>query len=166
MNGTPMPPACQAALAAIEADPLELPAEAEAHLRGCPACREARVLFLAQEEAPLPLVPAGYFERLPARVVGKLQIRKAPVKPGAWWMAAAAVLALGVGTGAFLAGRANRAPGLAEATPLPQDATHVRKAPVPFKDAHESLDTLQELSPEEMRALLERVDQEAPSKAE
>lgn len=166
MTELPITPACQAALAAIEADPLDLAPEAEAHLRTCAACREARVLFLAQEEAPLPLVPAGYFERLPARVAGKLQTRKAGFRPSTWWMAAAAVLTLGVGSAAFLAGRANRAPGMAEAAPLPQEAAPVHRTPVPFKDAHESLDKLQDMSPEEVQALLERIERESPAKAE
>lgn len=170
MSEAPLPPACQTALTALEADPLDVAPEVEAHLRVCPACREAQVHLLALEEAPLPpyfdAVPAGYFERLPARVVGKLQARKPAFRPGPWWMAAAAVLALGVGTAAFLAGRANRAPGMAEAAPLPQEATALRKAPIPFKDAHESLDKLQELSPEEMQALLERLERDTPAKSE
>ena len=37
------PESCQAALAAIEADPLDLPQSALGHLRVCPACAEARV---------------------------------------------------------------------------------------------------------------------------
>lgn len=170
MSDIPLPPACQAALAAIEADPLDLAPEAEAHLRRCPACREARVLYLAQEEDPLPpyfdVVPAGYFERLPSRMAGKLQAPKAAFRPRGWWMAAAAVLALGVGSAAFLAGRANRAPGLAEASPLPQEAPSPHRDPIPFQDAHESLDQLQDLTPEEMKALLERLDRDAPAKPE
>ncbi|HJW09123.1 MAG TPA: hypothetical protein VJ483_05765, partial [Holophagaceae bacterium] len=63
-----LPKDCAATLAALESDPLEPGAAAEAHCRVCAACRETRVLFLAQEEAPLPLVPADYFERLPERV--------------------------------------------------------------------------------------------------
>ena len=162
----PLPDPCTRTLAAIEADALEAGRDAELHMKTCTACAEARVIYLAQEDAPDVLVPAGYFDRLPARVVGKLQARKPAFRPGPWWMAAAAVLALGVGTAAFLAGRANRAPGMAEAAPLPPEASALRKAPIPFKDAHESLDKLQELSPEEMQALLERLERDTPAKPE
>ncbi len=57
--------ACRLALEAIQTNPLEPGAAAEAHCRACAPCREARVMLLAQEEEVLPLVPAGYFERLP-----------------------------------------------------------------------------------------------------
>jgi len=45
----PIPQACALALDAVLLDPLEPGAEAEAHLRTCLACSEARVAYLAQE---------------------------------------------------------------------------------------------------------------------
>lgn len=158
-----LPPACEAALKALESDALEPGAEAEAHLRTCAACREAQVMLLAQEDSPLPLVQAGYFERLPARVIGKLLTRKPGFHPGAWWMAAAAVLTLAVGTGAFMAGRANRTP-LVEAEirpvePPPQVAT-------PFHDAQDELGKLQNMKPEEVQDLLKQLQTDPPKGTE
>ena len=156
-----LPPACDSALRALELDPLEPGAEADAHLRACAACREAQVMLLAQEEAPLPLVQAGYFVRLPTRILGKLQTRKVGIRPGAWWMAAAAVLAVAVGTGAFMAGRANRTPMVeAEVRPVeppPQVAA-------PFQDSQDELGKLQNMKPEEVRDLLKQLQADPPKK--
>ncbi len=158
-----LPPACEAAMMALELDALEPGAEAEAHLRACAACREAQVLLLAQEEAPLPLVQAGYFERLPARVIGKLQTRKTGFRPGTWWMAAAAVLALAVGTGAFMAGRANRTPVVeAEARPV-EPPPHIE---APFTDSQDELGKLQNMKPEEVRDLLNQLQTDPPKGTE
>ncbi len=158
-----LPPACQSALAALELDPMEPGAHAEAHLRACTACREAQVMLLAQEEAPLPLVPAGYFERLPARVMGKLQTRKVGLRPGAWWMAAAAVLSLAVGTGAFMAGRANRHPVVeAEARPV-EPAPQIE---APFQDSQDELGKLQNMKPEEVRDLVNQLQTDPPKGTE
>jgi hypothetical protein len=162
----PIPEACTHALEAIQADPLEPGAEAEAHLRTCRACSEARVAFLAQEEAPEVLAPAGYFERLPDRVQRKLPARPRllhRVRPLAW--AAAAALLMAVGAGAFWAGRANRTP-LVEAT-LPHQpevtATTLSVSDTPFHDREEEAAQVQTLTPEEMKALLNRLDAPQPA---
>ncbi|MBI3131711.1 MAG: hypothetical protein HYZ13_10330 [Acidobacteria bacterium] len=158
-----LPPACDTALKALEIDALEPGTEAEIHLRACAACREAQVMLLAQEEAPLPLVQAGYFERLPARVVGKLQTRKVGYRPSAWWMAAAAVLSVAVGTGAFMAGRANRTP-LVQAEVRPAEPlTHIE---APFTDSQDELGKLQNLKPEEVRDLLNQLQTDPPKGTE
>lgn len=162
----PLPDACAAALAAVEADPLLPGAPAEAHLAACPACAEARVAFLAQEEISEPLAPAGYFERLPDRI-----LRKLPARPplshhiGLLGWAAAAALLMAVGTGAFLAGRANRTP-LVEATlPRAQEAADLPSAETPFHDREEDAAQVQALTPDEMKVLLQRLDQPAPTTA-
>ena len=161
----PLPEACRLALEAIASDPLAPGREAEAHLKGCPACAEARVLFLAQEEPPAVLAPAEYFDRLPARVLGKLPGRRLPLLQrlhGLAWMAAAALL-VAVGLGAFLAGRANRTP-LVEATlPNPSGVTDVVLTETPFRDRDEDAAQVQDLTPEEMQALLQRINQPAPA---
>ncbi len=158
-----LPPACEMAMKALEFNALEPGAEAEAHLRACAACREAQVLLLAQEEAPLPLVQAGYFERLPARVIGKLQTRKTGFRPSTWWMAAAAVLSLAVGTGAFMAGRANRTPVVeAEARPV-EPPPHIE---APFTDSQDELGKLQNMKPEEVRDLLNQLQTDPPKGTE
>lgn len=153
--------ACAQSLEAILADPLEPGAEAEAHMRVCRACSEARVAFLAQEEAPEVLAPVGYHERLPDRILRKLPARPSlrhRVRPFTW--AAAAVLLMAVGAGAFWAGRANRTP-LVEAT-LPRQPevieTTLTISDTPFHDREEDAAQVQSLSPEEMKALLKRLD--------
>lgn len=155
-----LPATCALALEAILADPLEPGADAEAHMQICRACSEARVAFLAQEEAPDPLVPAGYYDRLPERV-----LRKLPARPGLRhrarplaWTAAAAVL-MAVGAGAFWAGRANRTPYV-EATVRPAEAveTSLAVTDTPFHDGEEDASQIQALTPEEMKALLKKLD--------
>lgn len=162
MSELNLSPACATAVKALEMDPLDPGSETEAHLRACAACREAQVMLLAQEEVPLPLVPAGYFERLPGRVVGKLQAPKPAGRPGLWWMAAAAVLSVAVGSGAFLAGRANRTP-LVEAEARPVEPPPVA---TPFHDSQDELGKLQNMKPEEVQELLKQLQTEAPKAAE
>lgn len=161
----PLPEPCVRAMRALEADALHPGAETEAHLRGCAACAEARVMLLAQEDAPLPLVPAGYFEALPSRLARKLPAAKAPRRPLPTWMwgAAAAILAA-AGLGGYFAGRAT--PALPVLQPvaqqtLPADASSERT--LPFHDRDEDLAELGSLSPGEMRELVSKLDA-APAK--
>ena len=145
-----LPKDCTAALAALEADPLAPGPEAEAHCRACATCREARVMFLAQEEAPLPLVPAGYFERLPGRIQRKLPSagRRFP----RWMWAAAAALMMGVvGLGGFLAGRANQV----QTTAAVQTPAAEPSAPLPFHD--EDAADPASLTPAEQEALVKQL---------
>ena len=128
----------------------------------CRACSEARVSYLAQEEAPEVLAPTGYFDRLPGRVLRKLPLRTGlhrQLRPLTW--AAAAALLMAVGAGAFWAGRANRTP-LVEAT-LPRQPdvmeSTVSVADTPFHDREEDAAAqIQTLTPEEMTALLKRLN--------
>ncbi len=153
-----LPEACAGALLALEADPLDLPGDVQAHLRSCRACAEARVLWLAQEEAPLALAPAGYFERLPGRILGKLPAGRRPATRRAGWLAAAAaLLALTAGSG-FWAGRANREP-LVEASTSRTPAELKESQPeTPFHDKYEVIEQFQSLSPEEAQALLKQLE--------
>jgi hypothetical protein len=153
----PIPEGCSATLEALLLDPLDPGLPAEAHLQTCLACAEARVAYLAQEDFPAVLAPAGYFERLPNRVQRKLPARPSlqhRIRPFTW--AVAATLLLAVGAGAFWAGQANRTP-LVEAA-LPHPAELSEPADVPFQDHEEEAAQLQTLSPEEMAALLKRLD--------
>jgi hypothetical protein len=156
----PIPDPCQAALAAIEHNPLELSAEARAHLRGCPACAEAQVHWLALEEAPFALTPAGYFDRLPARI-----LRKLPTRPGLLgrpskllWAAAALILMTGVGVSGFWLGQANRNP-VVEAT-LPRNSSEAQELmpEAPFQENEDAMSQLSNLSQEEAEAVLKRLD--------
>lgn len=158
----PPPADCILALEAIQADPLDLPPQAEAHVTACRACAEARVLYLALEEPPEALAPTGYHDRLPERVLRKLPTRPLPLRrriPPLGWAAAAALL-MAVGAGAFWAGRANRTP-LVEATlprqPEIQDPA-LTLSDTPFHDREEDAAQVQSLTPEEMRALLKRLE--------
>ncbi|WP_306589853.1 hypothetical protein [Geothrix sp. 21YS21S-4] len=157
-----LPEACAAALLAVEADPLDPGPGAEAHLRTCPACSEARILCLSQEEVPDVLAPQGYFDRLPGRILRKLPTRLPlyrRVGPLAW--SAAAAILLAVGTGAFVAGYANQTPYV-EATLPHADFAEPAVADTPFRDGEEDAAQVQALSPEEMKALLQRLDPPPP----
>ena len=121
---THLPETCRSALAAIEGDPLNLPREVADHLRACHACTEARVQWLAQEEAVPALAPAGYFEALPSRVLRKLPSKSPSSKSRPLLWSAAAMLLGAAALGGFLAGRANRNP-VVEAT-LPRTPADVQ----------------------------------------
>ena len=150
--------ACLEALAAIETDPLELPPSVEAHVARCTTCSEARVAWLAMEDAPPALAPAGYFEHLPDRILMKLPARpRKGVLPPALWALAAGLL-LAVGAGGFMVGRANRPP-LAEATlaPAPQGLPGSQPE-TPFLENDDSMTQLHRMNPQEAKALLDRLD--------
>ncbi|MDP1830917.1 MAG: hypothetical protein Q8K67_02575 [Geothrix sp.] len=155
----PVPEACSRNLDSVLKDPLDPGTEAEIHLRICRACAEARVAFLAQEDAPQALAPAGYFERLPDRVLRKLPARPSlrhRMRPFAW--AAAAALLMAVGTGAFWAGRANRTPYVEATLPRQPETVETSVYDTPFHDREEDAAEVQSLTPEEMKALLKRLD--------
>jgi hypothetical protein len=155
----PFPEACAATLSAVEADPLDPGPVAEAHLKVCTACAETRVFFLAQEDIADALAPAGYFDRLPGRILRKLPARPAlhhRLGPLGW--ATAAALLMAVGAGAFLAGRANRTPYVEATLPRQPDILEVSATDTPFHNHEEEASQIQTLSPEEMKALLKRLD--------
>ncbi len=162
----PLPDSCSRALDALQADPIEPGAETERHLRTCRACAEARVAFLAQEEAPEILAPAGYHERLPDRILAKLPAR-APLHrrlaPLTW--AAAAALLMAVSAGAFWAGRANRTPLMEAALPRPAEPVEAATSvsDTPFHDREEDAARVQSLSPDELKALLKQLDPPPPA---
>ncbi len=163
----PAPPSCAPTLDAILVDPIDPGSEAEAHMKLCRACSEARVTYLAQEECPEVLAPAGYFERLPERILRKLPARPrllSRVTPLVW--AAAAALLMAVGAGAFWAGRANRTP-LVEAT-LPRTPSEVQEVlpETPFLDQEDAVSQLTSLSPQEAEAVLKTlIDRQAQAPA-
>lgn len=151
----PLREACRTALAALEADPLNPPPEVLAHLQQCPACAEARVLWLAQEDAPVALAPAAYYQKLPGRILRKLPVRTRRSRLLPW--AAAAALVGAAALGGFWAGRLNRTPVLeAKTAPAPAEPADV-PTDTPFTESDDVLLQLQQLSPEESRALVERM---------
>ncbi len=162
MSGSllPIPDPCQATLTAIEQDPLELPIEVRHHLRGCAACTEARVHWLALEEAPHALAPAGYFDRLPERILRKLPTRTRRLQRHyrLLWAAAAAILMAGAGLGGFGLGKATRPP-LVEAA-LPQHPSEIQELmpDAPFQENEDAMSQLSNLSQEEAEAVLKRLE--------
>ncbi|MCE1228484.1 MAG: hypothetical protein LWX11_03180 [Firmicutes bacterium] len=149
----PLPPACQTALDAIERDALTSDPAVLAHLRQCPACAEARVQWLAQEEAPQALAPSGYFEQLPGRILRKLPV--AHPHRRLWLAAATLLLASGLGTAGFWLGRSQQ-PSASQASVELQDLD------TPFldeeKDNDEAIVQLSDLSLNEANAVLERLE--------
>jgi len=158
----PIPETCRRALAEIEADPLQLSGAAEAHVDRCRSCSETRIAWLAQQETEA-VAPAGYFERLPERILSKLPAgpRRQRHHLALWAMAAALLLA--VATGGFWAGRANRAP-LVEATLVPAAVeTHDALPDTPFQEGEDDYAQLPNLSPEQARMVIERVSRLEPT---
>ena len=156
----PIPDACETTLAAIERDPLELPNEALIHLRQCPGCAEARVQWLALDEAPHALAPAGYFDHLPGRIQRKLPMKSRAI-PGPrklLWAAAAALMMAGTGVGGYWLGRANQTPVVEAA--LPRNPSEVQELIVdaPFQEDGDALSQLSALPQEEAEAVLKQLE--------
>ena len=157
----PIPEACQRALAEIEADPLQLSVAVEAHVDRCPACSETRIAWLALQETEA-VAPAGYFERLPDRILSKLPAGPRRQRPHLALWAMAAALLLAVATGGFWAGRANRAP-MVEATLVPAVVETRDALPdIPFQEGEDDYAQLPNLSPEQARMVIERVSRQEP----
>ena len=159
MSESLLPEACQRTLTAIEAEPLDLPEEALAHLRACPACREARVLWLAQQEVPAALVPADYFERLPRRILRKLPARRlngSRPHPILWLAAAGMALALGVG--GYLVGRVRNAPAAEATLQAPDVDLSEFTAETPFDEGDDALSQLSDLGPQDAARVLQRLE--------
>ncbi|HJU83716.1 MAG TPA: hypothetical protein VJ600_05875 [Holophagaceae bacterium] len=137
----PAPETCASITEAVLANPLDPGAEAEAHMQICRACSETRIAYLAQEEASEPLAPAGYYDRLPERILRKLPARPRlhqRLRPFTW--AAAAALLLAVGASSFWAGRANRAPLVEASLPKAPAESQEFVSETPFLD-HEDADS-------------------------
>lgn len=149
----PVSKPCSLTLDAILTDPLMPGAEAEAHMQICTACSEARVAYLAQEDHPQALAPAGYFERLPGRILGKLPAPTRHLHTRRLFWGTAAALLIAVGATAFWAGRANRVP-LVEAN-LPRTASEVQEVlpDTPFQDNEDAVTQLSALSQEDADAV-------------
>ncbi len=150
-----LPDACTQALAAIQTDPLDPGAEPEAHMLLCRACSEARVTYLAMEDSPAALAPAGYFDRLPERILRKLPARPSlyqRMRPLTW--AAAAALLMTVGATAFWAGRANRTPLVEANLPAATAETQEILPDSPFQDQEDAMTQLSALPEEDAKAVI------------
>ncbi len=154
------PEQLEKAMQAIEADPLNLPTDVAALVRLSPALSELRVHWLALEDLPATstTAPAGYFQALPGRVVRKLPIKMAVrhrFHPALW--AAAAAIMLAIGMGGFWAGKANRMP-LVEAKVQESEPTKdLPVADAPFQESDDVMVQIQNLSPEEIQRIADKV---------
>ncbi len=152
---------CEQTLAALEQDPVHLPAHLVRHVAACPACAEARVLWLAQDEHPTALAPAGYFEALPGRVLRKLPVRRRrSVRPYLW--AAAGLVALLAGTGGYLAGRAGQVDPRDTAAMPAVEVLEPSGLETPFVEPDEDLASLGAMTPEQEKALVNRLKPRKP----
>lgn len=157
----PLPEACVQASRDLERDPIQPSEATETHLKQCPACAEARILWIAQAEDPEPQVPVGYFERLPHRVLRKLPPPRSSRPSHTILLAAAGLLALALGLGGFWLGRAHQTPRLEATGPMfTPEATPVTE--VPFHEGETPYLALEELSSDEARALLHRLSDPNP----
>jgi hypothetical protein len=154
----PLPDACSQALKQIQEDPLNLPDSALAHIQHCLACREARVHWLAQEDAPHALAAADYFDRLPERILRKVPARPSRRQHPILWIAAG-ILAAAASVGGFMAGRANRTPMVEASLPAPTSTDNREVLPAaPFHAGDDVLSQISTLSPEETAALAKRLE--------
>ena len=154
------PEQLEKAMQAIEADPLNLPTDVAALVRLSPALSELRVHWLALEDLPTTSTnaPAGYFQALPGRVLRKLPIKLAVrhrSHPALW--AAAAALLLAIGAGGFWAGKANRAPLVEAKAQESEPAKDLPVADAPFQENDDVLVQIQNLSPEEIQRIADKV---------
>ena len=154
------PEQLEKAIQAIEADPLNLSSDIEEMVRQNPALSELRVHWLALEDAPEigSTAPAGYFQTLPGRVIRKLPTKAIPrhrFHPALW--AAAAALMLAIGTGGFWAGKANRAPLVEAKAQESEPAKDLPVADAPFQEGDDVLVQIQNLSPEEIQRIADKV---------
>ena len=157
MNGLPpLPSACRSALARIQAEPLQLPAVVAAHVRTCHTCSEARVAWLAQEEAGPVLTPAGYFDQLPGRILGKLPTRRRRAARPLFWAAAASLL-LAAGLGGFRLGQSEPATVTEASLPAQPVEAWEMLLDAPFQALEEEPARQPALSQEELLAVLERL---------
>ncbi len=154
------PEQLEKAIQAIEADPLNLPADVAALVRQSPALGELRVHWLALEDQHPngDMAPEGYFQALPGRILRKLPVKLAArhrLHPALW--AAAAALMLAIGAGGFWAGKANRTP-LVEAKAQELEPTkELPLADAPFQENDDVLVQIQNLTPEEIQRIADKV---------
>jgi hypothetical protein len=121
-SGPEFPAGCQDALRAIELDALNLPLEALKHVSACSMCSEARVLWLAQEDFGHQLAPAGYFDKLPSRVLQKLPTaQKKPLYRLPLLFSAASILLFVALSGYWYGRQSQLSPIILEAIVPPKD---------------------------------------------
>ncbi|MBL0312613.1 MAG: hypothetical protein IPP78_07860 [Holophagaceae bacterium] len=150
------------AIQAIETDPLNLPDDVAAMVRQSAALSELRIHWLALQDPDIntavTTAPAGYFQALPGRMLRKLPVKVAArhrLHPALW--AAAAVLMLTIGVGGFWAGKANRTPWVEAKTQDLEPAKDLPLADAPFQESDDVLVQIQNLSPEEIQRIADKV---------
>jgi hypothetical protein len=163
-KNTVIPQACQNALEAIEQNPLALPKGALKHVAQCPMCSEARVMWLAQDEFEAPLAPAGYFDKLPGRVLQKM-----PSSPASPWLrlpllASAASILFFAGMGGYWYGRQTHPPIVLEAVMPPRGAQDPFLQDFTSFTSIEAFSMVPSLTPEEVQELMKDLQKPEASK--
>jgi hypothetical protein len=153
-NNNVPPQSCQDALLAIEADPLNLSPDILDHVSVCPMCSEVRVMWLAQEDFDAAAAPAGYFQRLPSRVLQKMPLPSSRLSLKIPILASAASLMLIASAGGFWFGRQTQPTTVVfEAVMPPRDMQDYFQDPSSFSSL-ELFSQIPDLTPEETAALM------------
>ena len=162
--GPNFPAACQDALRAIELDALNLPLEALQHVSVCSMCSEARVLWLAQDDFGVQLAPAGYFDRLPSRVLQKLPVaQKTPLYRLPLLISAASLL-LFAGLSGYWYGRQSQfSPIILEAIAPPKDMRDPFLNDLTSFSSIELFSQVNDLTPEEAQTLMKDLKKQEAS---
>ena len=112
--------------------------------------------WLAQEEAPVPLAPAGYFEQLPRRILRKLPSGRAKgSRHTILWLAAAGLAWPWASAAIWRAGSSG--PPWWKPAWRPRDPVEL-VPDAPFDEGEDVLSQLSELSPEDAEAVLQRLE--------
>ena len=153
-----LPEKCQHVQEAIQADPLNLTPEQEAHVAQCRMCQEIRVQWMALQDVENVLAPSGYFATLPDRVIRKLPGRPTPrlrSQPFLW--AAAALVAVAAGLSGYWAGR-NTTQSPAPAVALSEDS-ELLELPLaaPFQDENNVFSQVSTLSPQDAQWVAQKL---------
>jgi len=155
---------CKDALRAIELDALNLPLDELQHVSVCSKCSEARVLWLAQEDFDVQLTPAGYFDKLPSRILQKLPVaQKTPLYRLPLLISAASLL-LFAGLSGYWYGRQSQfSPIILEAIVPPKDIRDpFLNDPTSFSSI-ELFSQVHDLTPEETQMLMKDLKKQEAS---
>jgi hypothetical protein len=162
--GPEFPAGCQDALRAIKLDALNLPLKTLQHVSVCSKCSEARVLWLAQEDFDIQLTPAGYFDKLPSRILQKLPVaQKTPLYRLPLLISAASLLLFSGLSGYWYGRQSQFSPIILEAIVPPKDIRDpFLNDPTSFSSI-ELFSQVHDLTPEETQMLMKDLKKQEAS---
>ncbi|MCL1908800.1 MAG: hypothetical protein FWG12_05470 [Holophagaceae bacterium] len=148
---------CHAALQAIERSPLDLDSGSLKHISQCPMCSEARVMFLAQDDFDPCLAPAGYFDKLPSRVLQKLPVAPVRFRLRTMLLISAASMFFLTGLGGYWYGRQSHLSTivLEAVIPIPKDLQDPFFQDYTSFTSIELFSQVESMTPEETQKLME-----------